>query len=150
MATPSMVIQIADAVVAALNAATLSQPFSAVRYYLPEFDLKEMKDLHVSVVPAELDEEIADRGRDRAEYKIHVAVQKRVAKQDSSGLDNAAIDALMQLVQEIDDLFRHKPLAGFEQALWAKTENKPNYDPKHLQENQQFTSLLAFTFRVIR
>jgi ribosomal protein L31E len=150
MATPSMIVQIADAVTAALSAATLSQPFSAVRYYLPEFDLKEMKDLHISVVPAELDEEIADRGRDRAEYKIHVAVQKRVAKPDSSGLDNAAIDVLMQLVQEIDDLFRHKPLSGFEQALWAKTENKPIYDPKHLQEHQQFTSLLAFTFRVNR
>ncbi len=150
MATSSMAIQIADAVVEALNGATLSQPVTAARYYLPEFDLKEMKDLHVSVVPAELDEEIADRARDRAEYKIHVAVQKRVAKQDPPGLDTEAIDGLMQLVQEIDDLFRHKPLADFEQALWTKTENKPIYDPKHLQENQQFTSLLAFTFRVIR
>ena len=54
--------------------------------------------------------------QDRAEYKIHVAVQKRVAKQDPPGLDQAAIDGLMQLVQEIDDLFRHKPLAGFAQA----------------------------------
>jgi len=150
MATNSMVIQLADAVTAALNAATLSQSFSAARYYLPEFDLKEMKDLHVSVVPAELDEEIADRGRDRAEYKIPVAVPKRVAKQEPPGLDNAAIDALMQLVEEIDDLFRHKPLAGYPEAHWTKTENKPIYDPKHLQEHGQFTSLLALTFRVMR
>jgi hypothetical protein len=39
-------------------------------------------------VPAELEEEIeeeiADRTRDRAEYKIHVAVQKRVANEDPS------------------------------------------------------------------
>ena len=146
----AITVKIADAVVESLNTAVLSQPITAVRYYLPEFDLKEMDELHVSVVPAELDEEIADRGRDRAEYKIHVAVQKRVARQDPPGLDIGAIDGLMQLVQEIDDLFRHKPLAGFDQALWAKTENKPIYDPKHLQENQQFTSLLAFTFRVIR
>ena len=146
----AITVKIADAVVEVLNAVALSQPITAVRYYLPEFDLKEMDELHVSVVPAELDEEVADRGRDRAEYKIHVAVQKRVAKQDPPGLDTTAIDGLMQLVQEIDDLFRHKPLAGFEQALWAKTENKPIYDPKHLQEHQQFTSLLIFTFRVIR
>ena len=150
MADASIVIEIADAVTAALNAATLSQPFTAVRHYLPEFDLKEMETLHVSVVPAELDEEIADRTRDRAEYKIHIAVQKRVAKQDPPGLDTAAIDALMQLVEEIDDLFRHKRLAGYEQAHWAKTENKPIYDPKHLKEHGQFTSLLVFTFRVIR
>lgn len=147
---PSTTIQIADAMVAVLNGATLSQPLTAVRHYLPEFDLKEMGTLHVSVVPAELDEEMADRSRDKAEYTIHVAVQKRVAKQEPPGLDMAAIDALMQLVEEIDDLFRHKPLTGFEQAHWVKTENKPIYDPKHLKEHGQFTSLLAFTYRLVR
>ena len=144
------VVDIANAMVTALNGSALSQPFEASRYYLPEFDLKEMDTLHVSVVPAELDEEIADRSRDRAEYKIHVAVQKRVTKSDPPGLDPAAIDALMQLVEEIDDLFRHKPLMGYEAASWAKTENKPIYDPKHLKEHGQFTSLLVFTFRVLR
>lgn len=148
--TNSTIIHIADAVVTALNGATLSQPVTAVRHYLPEFDLKEMADLHVSVVPAELEEEIADRTRDRAEYKIHVAVQKRVTKQDPPGLDTVAIDGLMTLVEEIDDLFRHKPLAGYQQAHWTKTENKPIYDPKHLKEHGQFTSLLVLTFRVTR
>ena len=143
-------IQIADAVVAALNGAGLSQPVTAVRYYLPEFDSKEMDQLHVSVVPAELDEEIADRTRDRAEYKIHVAVQQRVSKQDPPGLDTAAIDGLMQLVEEIDDLFRHKPLAGLDAAHWTKTENKPIYDPKQLKDNSLFVSLLALTFRTVR
>ena len=146
----AVVVEIADAVVAALNGAHLSQAVSAERYYLPEFDLPEMDQLHVSVVPAELDEEIADRTRDRAEYKIHVAVQKRVTKQDPSGLDTAAIDGLMRLVEEIDDLFRHKPLLGYPEAHWTKTENKPIYDPKHLKEHGQFTSLLVFTFRVAR
>jgi hypothetical protein len=143
-------VEIAAAVVAALNAASLSQPFTAVRHYLPEFDLQEMDTLHVSVVPAELDEEMADRTRDKAEYKIHVAVQKRVAKQATPGIDTTAVDALMQLVEEIDDLFRHKQLTGYEEAHWAKTENKPIYDPKHLKEHGQFTSLLIFTFRVTR
>ena len=146
----AVVIDIADAVTAMLNAASLSQPFTAARHYLPEFDLKEMNELHISVVPAELDEEMSDRSRDRAEYKIHVAVQKRVVKQSPPGLDNAAIDGLMTLVQEIDDLLRHKPLAGYPQAHWIKTENKPIYDPKHLKEHGQFTSLLAFTYRMVR
>lgn len=146
----STTIQIADAMVAVLNGATLSQSFTAKRHYLPEFDLKEMETLHVSVVPAELDEEIADRSRDQAEYKIHIAVQKRVAKQEPPGLDTSAIDSLMRLVEEIDDLFRHKPLSGFEQAHWVKTENKPIYDPNHLKEHSQFTSLLAFTYRLVR
>jgi hypothetical protein len=146
----AVVVEIADAVVAALNGAKLSQALVAKRYYLPEFDLKAMDQLHVSVVPAELEEEISDRARDRAEYKIHVAVQKRVGKQDPPGLDQTAIDGLMTLVQEIDDLFRHKPLDGYPEAHWVKTENKPIYDPKHLKESGQFTSLLVFSFRVVR
>lgn len=146
----AVITDIADAVVATLNRALLSQPLVAKRYYLPEFDLKDMDQIHVSVVPAELEEEIADRSRDRAEYKIHVAVQKRVTKQDPPGLDGATIDALMQLVQEIDDCFRHKTLFGYEAAAWTKTENKPIYDPKHLKEHGQFTSLLVLTFRVTR
>ena len=129
---------------------SLSQAVTAERYYLPEFDLKDMDALHISVVPAELDEEVADRAHDRAEYKIHVAVQKRVAKQDPPGFDQAAIDGLMQLVQEIDDLFRHKAMAGYESAAWTKTENKPIFDPKQLKDSSLFTSLLVLTFRVMR
>lgn len=146
----AVIVDIADAVVTTLNGTGLSQPFEAQRYYLPEFELKDMDTIHVSVVPAELDEEVADRSRDRAEYKIHIAVQKRVTKQDPPGFDEAALDAMMQLVEEIDDLFRHKPLVGYEQASWTKTENKPIYDPKHLKEHGQFTSLLVLTFRVTR
>ncbi len=146
----AVVVQIADAVVAALNGATLSQPVTAERYYLPEFDLKDMDTLHVSVVPAELDEEVADRAHDRAEYKIHVAVQQRVTTQDPPGLDQAAIDGLMQLAQDIDDLFRHKTLAGYASAAWTKTENKPIFDPKQLKDSSLFTSLLVLTFRVTR
>lgn len=144
------VVEIADAVVAALNAAALSLPLAAERSYLPEFDLGQMKDLHVTVVPAELDEELLDRTRDAAQYKIHLAVQKRVSKAGGGGLDSQAIDALMHLVEEIDDLFRHKPLAGYPQAHWVKTENRPIYDPKHLKEHSQFTSLLILTFQVAR
>ncbi len=127
---PSTTIQIADAVVDSAQRRHLEPAGCGRRHYLPEFELTEMDALHVSVVPAELDEEIADRTRDRAEYKIHVAVQKRVGRQDPPGIDTEAIDQLMQLVEEMDDLFRHKPLAGFEQAHWVKTENKPIYDPK--------------------
>jgi hypothetical protein len=140
-----VIIDIADAVVATLNAAHLSQPVQAERFYLPEFELKDMGTLHISVVPAECEEELADRERDFGDYTIHVAVQQRVGK-----LDNATLDGLMSLVEEIGDLFRHQRLPGYEQAQWLKTENRPIYDPKHLKEHGQFTSLLVLTFQVVR
>jgi len=141
----AVIIDIADAVVTAINAATLSQPVQAERLYLPEFELKDMGTLHISVVPAELEEEIADRQRDSGDYTIHVAVQQRVGK-----FDNATLDGLMGLVEEIGDLFRHQQLPGYPQAQWLKTENRPIYDPKHLKEHGQFTSLLVLTFQVVR
>ena len=47
----ALVTDVADAVVAELNATAFSQPLEAKRSYLPQFDLAEMKDLHVTVVP---------------------------------------------------------------------------------------------------
>jgi len=45
------IADIADAVVTALNGHTFSQPLTAARAYRPVFDLKDMTDLHVTVVP---------------------------------------------------------------------------------------------------
>jgi hypothetical protein len=146
----STTIQIADAVVTAINGAALSQSVLAERHYLPEFNLADLDQLRVSVIPAETEQTVADRTRDQTDYTIHVAIQKRVAKQSPPGLDTQAIDALLLLVEEIGDLFRHQSLATTPVARWVKTENRPIYDPKHLNEHGQFTSLLALTFRTWR
>ena len=47
----SAVIQVADAVVASLNAGSFALPFTAQRRYRPTFDLAELDTLRVSVVP---------------------------------------------------------------------------------------------------
>ena len=49
------ILEIADKVTTKLNAASLSQTFQAERLYVPNFDLSEMKELRVSVVPREID-----------------------------------------------------------------------------------------------
>lgn len=86
----AVIIDIADAVVATINAATLSRPVQAVRSCLPEFELRDMGTLHISVVPAELEEEMADRERDFGDYTIHVAVQQRVGNPIIDNADNLA------------------------------------------------------------
>ncbi len=47
----AVIAEIADAVVAELNATAFSQSLVATRSYLPRFDLAEMKELRVTVVP---------------------------------------------------------------------------------------------------
>jgi hypothetical protein len=145
----AVAVQIADAVVAELNAHTFSQLFCAVRAYLPEYKLEEMGTLHVTVVPAEFSGEPSDRSRDREEHKLHVAVQQRFKPQDGA-VPVANLDGLIGLTEEIRDSLRNQPLTDCPGARRIKTENKPIYDPKHLAEFNQFTGLVAFTYQMVR
>ncbi len=49
------VLQVADSVVAQLNAADFDHEFIAERLYVPNFDLEDMKELRVSVVPRDVE-----------------------------------------------------------------------------------------------
>ena len=142
----SAIIPITDAVVAALNSGTFSQPFTARRLYVPNFDLKDMKDLHVSVVPRGVELSTASRSLLQHDVQIDVAVQKKLP-QDTTD-DMAVIDELMGLVQEIADVLR--AVGRFGDTLWVKTENKPVYSPEHLSQLRQFSSVLTLTLRMLR
>lgn len=141
---PATIVQIADAVVAQLNAATCSQPLQAERHYLPQFELSEMTELRVSVVPRAVASKGLDRNRDSFDYRVDVAVQRKLDPTPGN------LDALMALVEEIADHFRSHPLAGYPQARCTEVENVPVYAPEHLEEFRQFTSVLTLTFRVWR
>jgi hypothetical protein len=141
---PATIVQIADAVVAQLNATSFSQPLQAERHYQPVFELSEMTELRVSVVPRGVASKALDRNRDSFDYRIDVAVQRKVEPTQGN------LDALMELVEEIADHFRSEPLAGYPQARCTEVENSPVYAPEHLDEFRQFTSVLTLTFRVWR
>ncbi len=149
----SLVVDVAEAVVAALNTApaeTFQQPLVAERQYKPEYDLAQLKTLRVTVVPRKI--EIASLGRNvnQHDVAVDVAVQKKVASTSTQELD-----PLMALVEQIADYLRLRRLtlgkdgAGGS-ALWVKTENVPIYSPEHLEQKQVFTSVLTVTFRVAR
>ena len=72
------IIDIAESVVAEINATTFSQPVTAARHYAPQFEIGEMGTLHVSVVPKGLASKSLDRSRDTFEFVIDVAVQQKV------------------------------------------------------------------------
>ena len=145
----STIIELADAVVVELNGAaagTFSQSFTAKRYYVPVFDLKEMRDLHVSVVPVGVETTTASRALLQHDVQLDVAVQQKFPQDTAVELE--AIDDLMGLVQEISDFLR--AVGRFGDALWIKTENKPVYSPEHMGQLRQFTSVLTLTLRILR
>jgi len=140
-----VITDIADAVVTELNDGDFSQEFTAVRQYRPEFELPEMKELHVTVVPKGVTITSLGRGVNQHDYQIDVAVQKKLTTEDA-----AELDPLMALVEEIADFFRLRRLASYTDAAWVKTENDPVYSQEHLGEMRQLTSVLTLTFRVAR
>jgi hypothetical protein len=140
----SRIIDIAGAMVAELNGGTFSKPFQAVRYYKPTFDLKDMKELHVSVVPKGTELSIANRSLAQADIQIDIGVQQKLTSNEPT-----EIDALMQLVEEIADFLRTHPLTTCPSASWVGAENKPIYSPEHLEQLRQFTSVLTLTYRVL-
>ncbi|MDD4788816.1 MAG: hypothetical protein PHO07_16715 [Pirellulales bacterium] len=141
----AVIADIADSIVAELNAGGFSQPLSATRCYLPKFDLAEMKDLHVTVVPRGVAVTAGTRNHNQHDYQIDIAVQKKL-----TAADNGEIDALMSLVDEIADHFRLKRLDNLRAAVWVKTQHEPIYAPEHLDQLRQFTSVLTVTFRMMR
>jgi hypothetical protein len=154
------IIDIADAVVTELNATTFSAPYdssvAALRSYLPQYDLKDMDTLHVTVVPkgVVVASDVSSRAHQQHDYQIDVAVQKKPALSSDGSLDNDALDALSVLVEEIADHFRAGAgtgrLPGRTPVMCQGVEYVAVYDPESLQKFTQFTSLLTFTFRRMR
>ena len=147
MPPTSDILKTADAVVSVLNAASLSMPFTAVRTYLPAFELKDMDTLHVTVVPKGILEAREAKAAVQYDHSVDIAVQKRFPV--GGGL-LADIDPLQDLVEEIAELFRLSRLTPFVAAAWLRTEHLALFDPAHMEEFRQFTSVLTLTFRVLR
>ena len=138
-------LQIAESVNAQLNSAELSRPFVAERLYVPNFDLEEMQELRVSVVPRDM--QIV--GHDRATSKYNVRIDVAVQQKFEHG-SNDEIDPLVALVEEIADLFRLKRLDSMPEARCTQVEHPVIYSAEHWEQLRQFTRLLTLTFQLSR
>ena len=141
----SLCVQIADAVTAELAGGALSRPIAPVRRVLPEFELADLKDLRVTVVPASIEIEGASRALSRYDVHIDIGIQKKLGK----NLDTEVAD-LCDLVEEIAEFLKRRPLAATPYAVWVRTANDPIYAADHLAEQRVFTSVLSITYRAMK
>ena len=147
----SLALNIADAVVAELNAAspgTFDPAFTAVRRVLPVFDLAEMADLNVSVVPRAIDIAGATRSASQYDVQIDIGVQQKLAS-DGGDLDQQ-VPLLCELVDQIAAYLTRRVLQAVPGAVWVRLANDPIYAPEHLSQLRQFTSVLTLTYRIMR
>jgi hypothetical protein len=142
----STIASISDAVAAHINAGMFSQPVSAVRMYQPAFTLEDLKDLRVSVVPRTVGIAAASRDSSTFECAVDVGVQQKLPAEG----EQAAIDALLTLVEEIADHLRLKRLPDAPEAAWVGIAHEPVVSSESLEQHRVFTSVLSVTYRVRR
>ena len=140
----ALVTDIADAVVAELAGGEFSQSFTPERRVLPEFELPDLKDLQVTVVPRGVEIRAATRGMSWYDVQVDVAVQRKIADADED------VPALCGLVEEIADFLRGWRFVEEPSAVWVSIVNEPVYSPEHLAEKRLFTSVLTVTYRLMK
>lgn len=139
----SIAVDIADALVAHINAVTHDPPVTAARAYKPLARLDTDEGVKITVVPKSRDRTPEARRVDRREFEIDLAIQKRVGVRSS----NADIDDLMTLSESIEQMTK-VDLATDPPAIWTKTEVPALWDPTHYEESGVFTSVLTLTYTV--
>ena len=151
----ALLIDTAEAVVAALNAAsadeTLSQTFTAVRTYVAPVKLEDTDELTVTVMPASTRVELVSRGGAKQwELMIDVAIRKR--SEENSPIDDAdTFDPMVTLVEEIDELFLSKTIvAGAYTVHGLSVEEREAFNYDHADGLRQFTSVSRYTFMVVK
>jgi hypothetical protein len=145
-----LTIDIADAVAAELNAAepgTFSEDLTAQRRVLPKFELADLADLKVSVVPKGIEIENASREDRRCDISVDIGVQQKVGKDV-----DAEVERLCELVEQIADYLAARGLsaAGMSGVAFVSLANEPVYSTEHLADDLAFTSVLTVTYRTLK
>lgn len=126
----SEVVKIANAV-----AAELTQ-YGAQVLYFPEFELKDLEEMKVCVVPLSTEYKTLTRASHEEILKVQIGFLKRGCEDD--------LDDLLQTVEGLGLGFLNKKL---ENATCIGVAYNPIYFPEHLRERGQFTSVIELAFK---
>ena len=129
----SEVLNIANAVAAELA------DYHAEVLYFPEFELRNLDEMRVVVVPLSTEYKAVSRTAHEELPKIQVGVLKRCGED--------GLDAMLQFVEGLGLGFLNRRLAG---AMCVCVAYNPIYSPEHLRERGQFTSVMELTFKLVR
>lgn len=129
----SEVIRIAEAVAESL------EKYHAEVLFFPEFELRDLDDLRVVVVPHSTEYKTVSRGRNEEILKVQIGFLKRGSEEN--------LDDLLQTIEKIGLGFLNRKLGG---ATCVCVAYNPIYSPEHLRERGQFTSIIELSFRQFR
>ena len=127
------IVELAEAV-----AAEISAPGEAEVAFAPEFDLKDLKEMRVVVVPSGLEMKPISRSASEDTMHIQVGVLKRCTEDDIVDLVNTVVS--------IGRGFLDRRVAG---AVCTEVKYLPLYAPEHLRERRQFTGVVELVFKSV-
>ena len=137
-------IDIADAVVTALNVAELSLDFTATREYVPKFDAANAASVQVQVVPKQDTREMGSPAEDDALVAIDIGVMKKL--QGTLAEEKAEMDALLGLCEGIKALLNRERLAGVEDSVCLGLGQQIPYDVDQFDVDRVFLTVITATF----
>jgi hypothetical protein len=119
-----------------------------VRKVLPAWELKDLTELKVTVVPKGIEISGSTRSASQYDIAVDIGIQKKLST-NNTGMD-AEVEALGTLVDELADYLRRRPLSAASFTAWVSIANDPVYVPEHLTEQRVFTSVLTVTYRAMK
>lgn len=131
-------IDIADAVAAELS----TLPMTVHRRVLPEFELAELKDLTVTVVPKSVQIANVTRQATSFEVAIDIGIQRKIGKDT-----DAEVATLSGVVSSIVSFLNRRSLPTCN-ACFKTIANEPVYAPDMLSEKRLFLSVVTVTYKV--
>ena len=138
---------VADTITAAgvISGAPAGSPGTAVVAFVPEYELAELEDAKVTVVPAAEDRQLHGRKAYEVGYAVDVAVHSR------SG-ENADTAALIGAVEQLADLLASSEIDIGGQRVGRPTRVRidPLFSPELLREKRTFLSVIRAVYPAVR
>lgn len=113
--------------------------FHAEVIFFPEFELRDIEEMKVIVVPLAEEYKPLSRTQHEEILKVQVGFLKRCCEDE--------LPELLRTVEKLGLGFLNKQLVG---ATCVGVAFNPIYSPEHLRERGQFTSVIELSFKQFR
>lgn len=113
--------------------------FHAEVIFFPEFELRDIEEMKVIVVPLAEEYKPISRTQHEEILKVQVGFLKRGCEDE--------LPELLRTVEKLGLGFLNKQLVG---ATCVGVAYNPIYSPEHLRERGQFTSVIELSFKQFR
>lgn len=136
---------IADELIELMNGSAFSTPFVAKRRIAPFNTPEDVNDLQVYVLMGTTQAELTSRDRFLRTLKPWVVVQKKITP-DNDVAQLAEVDALLGLVEEIEECLEQNMPDGFSLQAFNEEQDREVYNIDEMRNAGVFTSILVLTY----